>query len=112
MFAKLQKVKTIQNLLCLVSVNYVCGSGESHCKELKERKVSNVFEAEQAPFLEMKRRWMVTNAFAGGSCTKEALHQSTKTNIFSEINLEKGMLMKRELAKWLAYYWKILNLRR
>ena len=109
MFNKLKRAKTIQILLCLQIVNHACGSGESDCREAKERHVFNVFEAEQAPFLEIKRPWMVTNVFAKESCTTEALRQSAKTIMFSSVNLERGMLMRCQLVNWPKDYEKILN---
>lgn len=110
MLTNLQKVKILQNLLCLVSVNYVYGSGESHGKEGKERKVFGIFEAELALFLEKKGRWAAMSEFTGGSFTSEALRQSTKANVLSSEKIwERGMLMRRELVSWLADYGKILN---
>lgn len=110
MLTNLQKVKILQNLLCLVSVNYVYVSGESHGKEGKEKKVFGIFEAELALFLEKKGRWAAMTEFYGGSFTSEALRQSTKANVLSSDKIwERGMLMRRELVNWLADYGKILN---
>ena len=110
MLTHLQKLKILQNLLCLVAVNAVFSCGEVFNKDGKEKKVFSAFEAELALFLEKKGRWAAMSEFEGGSFTSQALRQSTKANVLSSDKIwERGMLMRRELVNWLADYGKILN---
>ena len=54
MLTNFQKLKILQNLITLVSVNAVYSSGQQCSKETKEKKVFAIFEAELALFNEQK----------------------------------------------------------
>ena len=110
MLTNLQKLKILQNLLCLIAVNAVYSSGQQCTKEMKEKKVFAIFEAELALFNEQKGRWTSMTEFAPREFPKDSLKQTTKTNfITSEKIWERGMSMRRDLVNWLADYGKMLS---
>ena len=110
MLTHLQKLKILQNLLCLVAVNAVFSCGEVFNKDGKEKKVFSAFEAELALFLEQRGRWAEMREFPTSEYSKESLRQTTKTNVITSDKIwERGMSMRRDLVSWLADYGKILN---
>lgn len=105
-----QKLKILQNFICLIAVNSVYSSGVQLNKEGKEKLVFSTFEAELALFNERRGRWMNISEFAKGEFSPDAIRASTKNNFLtSEKIWEKGMAARRELVSWLAEYGKILN---
>lgn len=110
MLTNLQKLKILQNLLCLVAVNAVYNSGQQCNKEGKEKKVFAIFEAELALFAEQKGRWSAMKEFTPMECPRDQIRQATKNSpLTSEKIWERGMTMRRDLVNWLSEYGKILN---
>ena len=81
MLTNLQKLKILQNLLCLVAVNAVYSCGEQCNKEGKEKKVFAIFEAELALFKEQRGRWADMKEFTPAEFPKDSLRQTTKSNL-------------------------------
>ena len=110
MLTNLQKLKILQNLLCLIAVNAVYNSGQQCNKEGKEKKVFAIFEAELAHFAEQKGRWTAMKEFTPMECPRDQICQATKNSpLTSEKIWERGMTMRRDLVNWLSEYGKILN---
>ena len=80
MLTNLQKLKILQNLLCLVAVNAVYNSGQQCNKEGKEKKVFAIFEAELAHFAEQKGRWTAMKEFTPMECPRDQIRQATKNS--------------------------------
>jgi hypothetical protein len=105
-----QKLKILQNFICLVAVNSVYSSGVQTNKEGKEKLVFKCFEAELALYNERRGRWANIAEYAKGEFGPDAIRATTKNSFLnSEKIWEKGMAARRELVSWLAEYGNILN---
>lgn len=105
-----QKLKILQSLICLISVNAVYSSGVQLNKEGNEKLVFVTFEAELAFFSEQRGRWASITEFKKGEFTLDSIRATTKNNfVTGEKIWEKGMASRRELVSWRADYGKILN---
>lgn len=110
MLTPTQKLKILQNFICLVAVNAVYSSGVQTNKEGKEKLVFKHFEAELALLNERRGRWGSISEYAKGEFSPDAIRATTKTSFLtSEKIWEKGMAARRELVSWLAEYGSILN---
>ena len=105
-----QKLKILQNFICLVAVNSVYSSGVQLNKEGKEKLVFATFEAELSLCNERRGRWCSINEFTKGEFTPDAMRATTKNNFLtSEKIWEKGMAARRDMVAWIADYGRILN---
>jgi hypothetical protein len=105
-----QKLKILQNLLCLLSVNAVYKSGMQLNKDGKEKQAFSVFEAELANFVEKRGRYATMSEYVKNEFSSDIVRAATKTsNLTSEKIWEKGMAARRDLVNWIVDYGKILN---
>ena len=110
MLTALQKLKILQNFICLIAVNHVYKSGVQMNKEGKEKQSFIVFEAELSLYNEKRGRWASISEYPLGEFTMTQIRAATKnSNLTSEKIWEKGMAARRDLVSWIADYWKILN---
>ena len=108
MLTPTQKLKILQNFICLVAVNAVYSSGVQTNKEGK--LVFKNFEAELELLNERRGRWGSISEYAKGEFSPDAIRATTKTSFLtSEKIWDKGMAARRELVSWLAEYGGILN---
>ena len=110
MLTPTQKLKILQNFICLVAVNAVYSSGVQTNKEGKEKLVFKHFEAELAYLNERRGRWSSITEYSKGEFSPDAIRASTKTSFLTSDKIwEKGMSARRELVSWIAEYGNILN---
>ena len=105
-----QKLKILQNFICLVAVNSVFSSGVQLNKEGKEKLVFATVEAELSLCNERRGRWYSISEFAKGVFTTDAIRATTKNNFLtSEKIWEKGIAARRDMVSRIADYGRILN---
>lgn len=110
MLTSTQKLKILQSLLCLISVNAVYKSGLQPNKNGNEKQVFAVFEAELSLFVGKRGRYSSIDEYAKHEFTAEVIRAVSKSsNLTSEKIWEKGMAARRDLVNWIAEYGKILN---
>lgn len=98
MLTPTQKLKILQNFLCLIAVNGVYKSGVQTNKEGKEKLAFAHFEAELSLQHEGKGRWYSISEFSKEEFTKDSIRATTKTSsLTSEKIWEKVFILFRSL---------------
>ena len=80
MLTPTQKLKILQDFLCLIAVNGIYKSGVQTNKEGKEKLAFAHFEAELSLQHEGKGRWYSISEFGKGEFTKDSIRATTKTS--------------------------------